>query len=238
MAKGASRDFNPSLSQRVVDRAYERDAASAAAEFGGSFRSDVEAFVSRESVEACVVADRRELPYQRGIQYTAAVDPTGGSVESMTLAISHKDAGGRGVLDCVRRVHPPFSPDAVVSDFAHLMKTVFHVHKCIGDHYAGSWCIDLAKHGIVYEPSAKPKSDLYRDLLPLVNSGRVELLDDDRLVNEACGLERRTARSGKDSIDHAPAGHDDVINAAALALTQVTVDAAPEGICSLARPQP
>jgi hypothetical protein len=32
-------------------------------------------------------------------------------------------------------------------------------------------------------------------------------------------LERRTARSGKDSVDHPPAGHDDLINAAAGALT-------------------
>jgi hypothetical protein len=29
------------------------------------------------------------------------------------------------------------------------------------------------------------------------------------------GLERRTSRAGKDSIDHAPGGHDDVANAAA-----------------------
>jgi hypothetical protein len=31
-------------------------------------------------------------------------------------------------------------------------------------------------------------------------------------------IERRTSRSGKDSIDHGPAGHDDVVNAAAGAL--------------------
>jgi len=30
-----------------------------------------------------------------------------------------------------------------------------------------------------------------------------------------CGLERRTGRSGKDSIDHAPNGHDDLANAVA-----------------------
>ena len=35
-----------------------------------------------------------------------------------------------------------------------------------------------------------------------------------------CALERRTARSGKDSIDHPPGGHDDVINAAAGALVE------------------
>jgi hypothetical protein len=48
------------------------------------------------------------------------------------------------------------------------------------------------------------RSDLYRDLLPLVNSGRVELLDHPRLVAQLCALERRTARSGKDSTDHGP----------------------------------
>jgi hypothetical protein len=33
------------------------------------------------------------------------------------------------------------------------------------------------------------------------------------------GLERRTARGGRDSIDHAPGAHDDLANAVAGALT-------------------
>jgi hypothetical protein len=64
-------------------------------------------------------------------------------------------------------------------------------------------------------PSAKPKSDLYRDLLPLVNGCRIELLDHPKSVNQLCALERKTARSGKDSIDHPPGQHDDAINAIA-----------------------
>jgi hypothetical protein len=51
--------------------------------------------------------------------------------------------------------------------------------------------------------------------LPIINSGRVSLLDDARLLAQILGLERRTARGGRDSIDHAPGGHDDVANAAA-----------------------
>src|SRR5262245_64495887 len=34
----------------------------------------------------------------------------------------------------------------------------------------------------------------------------------------ARGLERRTSRGGRDSIDHAPGGHDDLANAAAGAI--------------------
>ena len=54
--------------------------------------------------------------------------------------------------------------------------------------------------------------------LPLINSGRVELLDHPRLVAQLCGLERRTAWGGRDSIDHGPGGHDDLANAVAGAL--------------------
>ena len=65
------------------------------------------------------------------------------------------------------------------------------------------------------EQSAEPKSSLYTNLLPLLNSYRIELLDHPRLVAQLCGLERRTARGGRDSIDHAPGGHDDLANAVA-----------------------
>jgi hypothetical protein len=49
-------------------------------------------------------------------------------------------------------------------------------------------------------------------------SGTCELLDHARLLKQLGGLERRTARGGKDSIDHAPRQHDDLANAAAGAL--------------------
>ena len=73
----------------------------------------------------------------------------------------------------------------------------------------------LAAQGIRCEQSAEPKSSLYTNLLPLLNSNRIELLDHPRLVTQLCGLERRTARGGRDSIDHAPGGHDDLANAVA-----------------------
>ena len=62
------------------------------------------------------------------------------------------------------------------------------------------------------------KSELYRDLLPIINSGAVDLLEHDRLVMQLTSLERRTSRGGRDSIDHAPGAHDDVLNAVAGAL--------------------
>jgi hypothetical protein len=52
-------------------------------------------------------------------------------------------------------------------------------------------------------------------LLPTLNAKRVELLDHPRLVSQLCRLKRKTARSGKDSIDHAPGARDDLVNSVA-----------------------
>jgi hypothetical protein len=53
------------------------------------------------------------------------------------------------------------------------------------------------------------------DLLASINSRAVSLLDHGKLLRQLIALERRTARSGKDSIDHMPGSHDDVANAVA-----------------------
>ena len=115
----------------------------------------------------------------------------------------------------MRERRPPFSPEDVVAEFAALLKS-YGVSQVTGDRYAGEWPRErFREHGVEYEPAARPKSDLYRDALPLINSRKLDLLDHDRLVAQLVGLERRTARGGRDSIDHAPGAHDDLANVCA-----------------------
>ena len=226
--KASTRAMNPLIDQRIIDEAREDDPAAAAAEFDAEFRSDIAAFVSREVVDACTVPGRYELPRISANRYSAFVDPSGGSSDSMTLAIAHAERDGTGpnapsraVLDAVREVKPPFSPEGVVDEFCGLLKA-YGVSRVTGDRYGGEWCREpFKKHGIAYDLSERPKSDIYRDVLPLLNSQRAELLDLTTLAKQLCGLERRTARGGRDSIDHAPNGHDDVANAVAGALLAV-----------------
>jgi hypothetical protein len=209
-----TRTMNPTVSQTVIDEATERDPASAAAEYGAQFRSDIESYISRDAVEACVTLGVRERAPLANIDYVAFVDPSGGSADSMTMAIAHRE-DDVAILDAVRERRPPFSPEDVTQEFAALLKS-YRVSKVTGDRYAGEWPRErFAVHGIEYEPAARPKSDLYRDMLPAINSRKLDLLDNDRLVSQLCNLERRTARGGKDSIDHTPGGHDDLCNAAA-----------------------
>jgi hypothetical protein len=61
----------------------------------------------------------------------AFVDPSGGSADSMTLAIGHKE-GDVVVIDALRERKPPFSPDAVVDEFAALLKS-YRITKVSGD---------------------------------------------------------------------------------------------------------
>ena len=220
--QGSTEQMNPRIDPAIIAEAREDDPEAASAEYDAQFRSDIAAFVAREVVDAATVPGRHELPYRSGVKYRAFVDPSGGSADSMTLAVAHQE-DGCSVLDAVREVRPPFGPDSVVQDFAALLKS-YRLGSVTGDRYAGEWPRERFRvHGIGYELAEKPKSDMYRDLLPILNSGQAELLDIPRLHSQLCGLERRTARGGRDSIDHAPNGHDDVANAVCGALLLTTV---------------
>jgi hypothetical protein len=50
---------------------------------------------------------------------------------------------------------------------------------------------------VKYELAKLTKSDLFRDLLPLLNSGRITLPRHDRLIAQLVGLERQVSRLGK-----------------------------------------
>ncbi len=213
--QAATRVMNPSVPQSEIDRAYEDDPQRAAAEFGAEFRSDVEAFLTLEALDAVTVPGRLELPPVPGVRYRAFTDPSGGASDSFTLAISHFDRRERvPVLDCIRERRPPFSPKAVVKEFAETLRA-YHCSQVTGDRYAGEWPREaFREHGITYRTSDKTKSEIYAATLPKINSGGLELLDHKRLVAQAVNLERRVSRAGRESIDHNPGGRDDVCNAA------------------------
>ena len=138
----------------------------------------------------------------QSVRYYGFVDPSGGSADSMTLATGHRE-DDIVVVDALREIKPPFSPESAVAEFSELLKS-YHVIKITGDRYAGEWPRErFREHGIVYEPAQKPKSDLYRDLLPAINSRKLDLesveyrwkLVDDRMVM-AMGFELASIHRG------------------------------------------
>jgi hypothetical protein len=217
--QAASHILNPTLDTRDRDRQMIEDPARARAEWYAEFRSDLVAFIDPATVDACVVKGRFEISPTPDFTYTAAVDPSGGSSDSMTLAIAHAESD-RGILDLVREWPSPFSPQQVVSEIVDICRR-YRLASVIGDRYAGEWAREPFRiQRVEYQLADQTRSEAYLTLLPAINSGKIELLDHRRMISQLCALERRTARSGRDSVDH-PAtkgAHDDLINAAALAL--------------------
>ena len=228
--KAATRTMNPSVPQRLIDAALERDPAAASAEYLAEFRNDIAGFVPREVVQSCVDVGEIERPYKDGTRYIAFVDPSGGTSDSMTLAIAHRDKE-KIIVDVVREIPAPFDPENATAEFAKTLKA-YGVFRVTGDRYAGEWPREqFRKRGITYDTSELPKSGLYVDLLPRLNSRTIRLVDNTRMVNQIANLERRTSRGGKDSIDHPPGAHDDCANVvagvAAHVLNQNTLSSIP-----------
>jgi hypothetical protein len=161
VAHAASRDMNPTLRQADIDREMDRDPAA-----GLAFRTDISAFVSQEVIDGCVARGVFELPPAADVSYLGFVDPSGGASDAMTLAIAHR-VGDMVILDAAREIQPPFNPDAATTEFSTLLKA-YGVGKVIGDRYAGEGVrVPFRRNSVDYQLSEAPKSDIYRDKLPI-----------------------------------------------------------------------
>ncbi|MFN8545728.1 MAG: hypothetical protein U0807_16200 [Candidatus Binatia bacterium] len=225
--------MNPTLDPAAIAEALADDPTAARTEWEARWREDITPFLSEDQVAAVVVPNRRELPPQPGVRYVGFLDPSGGSQDSFTAAVAHReerDGGTVVVLDALLERVPPFDPERVVAEVAALL-AAYGVTVATSDRYAGVWVpAAFLKHGIRVEQSAAAKSELYASALPLILGRRCELLDLPRLQAQFVALERKTARSGRESIAEPPGGHDDLANGAVGAVVLAT-QAAGSGAC-------
>lgn len=210
----ASRVMNPTLSQAEIEAAYAEDPAAARSEFGGEWREDVSEFVPRSLIESLVAKGRKELLPRNSTSYFAFSDLSGGRNDDAGLAIAHRE-DRKIVLDLVKVWRAPFNPHLVIAEQADELKR-FHLLRVSGDNYAAEFVADSFKsNGISYTKSELNKSELYRELLPRLCSAEIELLDNEMLIDQLAGLERRTRSGGKDIIDHPAGGRDELANVTA-----------------------
>lgn len=231
--------MNPTLKESTIERAMLADPARARAEWGGQFREDLETYVTREMLGPWIPRGVSARTYRSGYTYVMTEDPAGGGVadtaDGFAWAVAHceVDAAGRiiAVLDLVDEMVPPVKPEVAVATCASVAKR-FDVRGPIkGDSYAGRWPGERhGAYGLVYEPAGISKSDAYLALLPELADGRIRLLDHPKLLAQFYGLERAAKKGGRDSVDHAPRGHDDLANAATLALLAALDSATAESL--------
>jgi hypothetical protein len=222
VVRAPSRALNPTIPQSVIDDALERDPQAASAEWLAHWRSDLESFIDAALLDSCTRSGPRELPHKAAdaagvpYHYAAGLDVSGGRGDATAAAVAHVE-GERVVVDAVRRWPSPHDPQQVAKQVAEFIGQ-FKLSSAIADSYAAEFAVTAYRDaGVTLRASDVSRSDSYLKLLPLMTSGRVELPDDPVLRTELLGLERRTGRSGRDSVDHRPGAHDDLANATALA---------------------
>jgi hypothetical protein len=215
-----SRTMHPSLPAELVEEATEDDPESAAAEWRGQFRSDLESYVSTAVLDACTSPGVVERPRITGPPYVAFLDAAAGSGrDSFTCAVAHAESrDGEApfvVVDAVREVLPPFDPLAVAGELARFLRS-YGISTAQSDKYAGGWVVEaFQRHGVAVAQDAEPKSALYLSALPVLTGRRCDLLDVPKLRAQFASLERRRRAGGRDVVDHPPGSHDDVANCVA-----------------------
>jgi hypothetical protein len=208
--------LNPTIAESVVITARAEDPASAKSEWDAEFRTDLSSLLADDVIDRAIDHDRPpELHPLAGIRYKGFVDASAGRHDAFTLCIGHATGQGddqRFVADVVRGMSPPFDPRSVAVEFAELARA-YGINELVGDAFAGLWVENAFRDaGISYHKSELPKSALYLEGLSTFNRGRVALPDDPKLIRELRTLERRTHRSGRDSVDHPRNGSDDLAN--------------------------
>ena len=214
---GGTMQFNPTFDQREIDRALASDPQLYGSEYLSSWRTDLSSFIDRELVEQAIDTGVRVRPPQPNTRYVSFCDASGGRGNSFTCGIAHAE-GQTAVLDSLVEFRSPFDPDSVTRDVCTVLRS-YHISRTVADSYAANWIVGaFGRNGIRLEHSERNRSEIYLDALPLFTSGRVKLIDNQRLAAQFYGLERRTFPSGQDKVNHPPGAHDDCCNSAAGAL--------------------
>jgi hypothetical protein len=214
--RAPSLTMNPTLDRKLIDAEIERDPAVGRAEWLAEWREDLASYIDRALIEAAVDVGVVVRPRIPNVTYHAFCDPSGGSSDSMALAVAHRE-GDTVILDCLVEKPAPFNAAAVTAEMAKTLRE-YGLTACRGDRYGAQWVVQsFATHGISYSHSARDRSAIYADAVPLFTSGRARLLDNRKLINQLAALERRTSAT-RDKIDHPRGARDDCANAAAGAL--------------------
>jgi hypothetical protein len=217
--KASTKTMHPNISQKFLDREFEKDPVASDAEYNANFRSDVTGFLPRELVMAAVTPGIRQRRCEPGVTYFAFYDAAQGvskTGDSFTAACVHRDRDGCYIVDWVYEARPIFSVAKVCRDIAALCRP-YHVKDIMADNHSfGFAATEFARNRLrATDPCELPKSDLYRECFPLFGAGKIQLIDEPRMLGQWLTLERRVLPGGGERIDH-PVGrghHDDIVNA-------------------------
>jgi hypothetical protein len=211
-------EMNPTLPADYLARMAQDDPEAYRSEVLGEFRTGITTLFDPDILQEAVDVGVRERPRHHSGTSQGFFDGASGSgKDAAVLEIAHPE-GDKVILDCLRVWRPPFNPSSVIAEASDVLRS-YGLDECTGDAYAPGFILEAFRaNRVTYRFSELNRSQLYLELLPLVNAGRARLLDLPDLLRELRGLERRRGTSGRDKVDHRSGAHDDLANSCAGAL--------------------
>ena len=202
----ASWELNPHIPQAFLDRERRRDPEVFRREFAGEFIGSISAYLPAEAVEACVVSGRSQLPPDRDVQYTAAIDQAYRQ-DIFALAIAHREEDCI-VIDRVRGWPRGTGLDTLLPELIAELEP-YRVRTVLGDQFGSVPFRELVSgYGLHYDErtfTSASKPNMYAALKNAVTSGAIKLLDHATSLRELRTLEARAMPTGAVRIE-APSG--------------------------------
>jgi hypothetical protein len=141
----------------------------------------------------------------------------GTGADNFTFCIIHRD-GEQLVVDVLRGTSGKFDPAQVTEEYAALARE-YGITTVVGEYYGAEWNVSAWRaQNLTYQRCEKNRSEVYLEVAPLFARHLVRVPEHAVLLRELRSLERRTHRSGKDSVEHPKGGHDDYANVVSVAL--------------------
>jgi phage terminase large subunit-like protein len=223
-----SPEMNPTLLPSILEQERKHDEEKFRREFLAEFTDQINAWVTPDVLEPCIVRGRTELPRVEKATYAVAIDPAFRR-DDFALAILHRNADGTIVVDRASRwagtKKAPLPYEWVCQEIARIVKQ-YGINRVLGDQYCAAVIKQhfhkLGIHYNEYTFGAHTRGEIFGNLKHLLVQRRIELLDDPTLLRQLRVLEERKAPNGRVDIEPSHGLKDDLAVAVALAALELS----------------
>ena len=219
--RGSTLRFNPSISERQLERIRERDPHNYSREYEYSFSVARTNSIQSATVDAAARPTAAPLAPRDEVTYFCGGDFSG-KRDAAAMAIGHVEQGAAGepskvVIDLVDRVLPmpgvPLDMPSLVARFAQTM-AAYRCTRILADQWSAvALAGEFRRHGIeLVEETATNKSKLehFGKAREAMYAGRVSIPGDAVLTRELRDLQEIATGAGNTRIDHPTSSSSDV----------------------------
>jgi hypothetical protein len=224
----STQEMNPTISSRVLNKAQRLDEQKYRREYLAEFCENIASWIEYDTLQACVVPNRRELPPVAEFEYMAVIDP--GFVHSdFALAILQLSPDGIIALCQLRSWRGSKKQPIAFGWVCRQIKQQldeYGINRVITDQYYAQAVIqELSKLGVVAEQrafSGSTRATIFSNLRHLLVEQKIELLDSPELLSQLRSLEEERTERGQINIRARGQNRDDLAVVVALGANELS----------------